>query len=273
MAKPRGRCVYCGRFDVTKQHVWPVWLAALLPRDAKSNSQMLVGMAHPVPGLAVIQTRLETRRGDAGSRTIRNVCGQCNGGWMSRLEIAAKPLLADLILGNRVALDATAQHILAAWITMFCITAEFTDRAQLGIPASDRVALKESSQPLDRWRIFIGRYHGTEWRKRYSHCGLEFRLFLPAAGEKIGTAQCSTFVAGELVVYAYSWSHANNAINDFLDPVKNVQLQQIWPLQLSPLDSHAVGINEDVALQLLAQNAHLSLAERGQWTDPRGAKQ
>lgn len=262
MAKPQGTCVYCGRFDVTKQHVWPDWLMNVLPRDASSNSQQMIDISSPTAGLTVIRPQVVIRRGDPGTRKIRNVCRQCNSGWMSRLESAAKPLLTELILGRQVAIDVNAQCALAAWVTMFCITAEYTDRNHRGIPAADRAALMNSSRPPERWRIFIGRYRGTEWARRYRHCGFKFQRN-NGAEALFGTAQCSTFVVGELAVYACSTSIPDADVARHLDPANDVALKQIWPPLHAALDSHAADINGDVALQTLAQKVDLTLAGIG----------
>lgn len=262
MAKPQGTCVYCGRFDVTKQHVWPDWLVSVLPRDESSNSQQLIDISSPTAGLTVIRPQVVIRRGDPGARKIRNVCGQCNSGWMSRLESAAKPLLTELILGRQVTLDTNAQCALAAWVTMFCITAEYTDRDHRGIPAADRAALMTSSRPPESWRIFIGRYRGTEWARRYAHCGFIFQRN-NGANALCGAAQCSTFVVGELAVYACSASIPDADIARYLAPADDVALKQIWPPIHAALDSHAADIHGDVALQTLAQKVQLELAHSG----------
>jgi hypothetical protein len=46
---------------------------------------------------------------------VRSVCQNCNGGWMSRLEARAKPLLEPMLDGKPATLAPDGQALLAAW--------------------------------------------------------------------------------------------------------------------------------------------------------------
>ena len=161
-SKHVANCVFCGRSGVTKQHMWPDWLKTIIPREGSTSGQMIfhVRMA-PMNKAVIIQPDVKERRWHQGAHKIRNVCGQCNSGWMSRLETAAKPHLTSLILGKKCNLDKQAQHSLAAWIVMTSIMAEFTDIKTVSIPAIHRNQLRISGNPPDGWQIWTGRYHGS----------------------------------------------------------------------------------------------------------------
>jgi hypothetical protein len=263
MSKPRGRCVYCGRFDVTKQHVWPDWLSVVLPTTESSHHHLLMEMTSPAHNVMSLRPRVEVRRGGLGTRKIRNVCAQCNGGWMSRLESAAKSHLTKLILGRPLVLNSDDQRALAAWVTMFCITAEFTDRAHMGIPKGDRLALMESSGPLANWKIFIGRYVGIETTKRYSHIGGELRI-IQSTGFLDATVQRTILVAGELLAYAFSATCPLHHVEARFGPEHDVPLKQIWPVVHETLCSESLEEFGDVAWAALVHKAQIALTN-GEW--------
>ncbi|NJC71906.1 hypothetical protein HC031_19615 [Planosporangium thailandense] len=50
------------------------------------------------------------------NRKVRDVCGPCNNGWMSRLEDVAKRVLTPLILGEPGNIAQAGQGRIAAWL-------------------------------------------------------------------------------------------------------------------------------------------------------------
>ncbi len=52
--------------------------------------------------------------------TLKSVCPECNSGWMSKIETAAKPLALPLMLGHSLALAPEAQQKLAVWAYLKC---------------------------------------------------------------------------------------------------------------------------------------------------------
>jgi hypothetical protein len=254
MTRPRGTCIYCGRHDVTKQHVWPDWLKSVLPRDEEGTIQVVTGL-RPLPGRHVlVEPRMLFPRGHRGTRKIRNVCGTCNGGWMSRLEKLAKPSLTSLILGRPISLSSSDQRAIAAWAVMTSITAEFTDPRTLCIPVNDRLHLMNEQEPTANWRIFIGRYTGPSWKLRYSHFGCQFRSMSEMRWRPLGV-QASIFVAGDLVLYACSCSADDAEILERLRPPDGVSLQNVWPSQASPIASDEAAMLDDSSMAELATHA------------------
>lgn len=91
---------------MTKEHVYPRWLRKIIgPVD-------------------LVETRLQIAEGSTKrsrsvvpfDRTVKSVCGRCNGGWMSRLETAAEPLLAPILHGDSVVLSPQHAITLSTWI-------------------------------------------------------------------------------------------------------------------------------------------------------------
>jgi hypothetical protein len=97
---PPRRCIFCNAIGVTVEHVWPKWLRAFVPATATSHN-FLTGLIHRTRP----DRELRTWAGDPQSRGVKAVCQGCNGGWMSRLEERAKPILLPLLAGQSKALS------------------------------------------------------------------------------------------------------------------------------------------------------------------------
>ena len=91
-----GTCAFCGfSGKLTGEHVFGDWLAR-------------IGLdLEPVQFDGGPLNRLGRDLGvdRPFRRTVRNVCGTCNNGWMSRPEDVAKRVLTPLILGERGAIE------------------------------------------------------------------------------------------------------------------------------------------------------------------------
>jgi hypothetical protein len=100
---------------------------------------------------------------------IRDVCEQCNSGWMSRLENVASRVLPPLILGTAGRIEGADLGAVAAWTQKTCLTAMYIstpdDRAAgYGLPASeygDLYAVGDEQQPLPGSQFWTGRFEGT----------------------------------------------------------------------------------------------------------------
>src|SRR5690348_14247708 len=54
---------------------------------------------------------------------IRDVCEQCNSGWMSQLETTASRVLAPFILGHGGVVEGADLGAISAWVQKTCLTA------------------------------------------------------------------------------------------------------------------------------------------------------
>lgn len=227
--KQPGVCAFCGESGVTKQHVWPDWLKKIVPREGESHWQYLTSINLSYPGTAIVQPDFQQKRGPTGAMKIRNVCMQCNGGWMSKIEQDSKPIVTTLINLQEAQVDLPKQKLIAAWATLLSVMGEYTDLRTQSIPAEHRYFLKNSLQPPVGWRIWIGSYQGSQWKQRYRHHG--FQCFSPTCTPaKPGfNTQFSTFVIGGLLLHIASTALPNADFN-FSDP-SAMGLNQIWPPQ------------------------------------------
>lgn len=105
-------CLFCERAlggNRAKEHVVPAWLLKYLSVE----SQIVI------PAVARMEDSeiIERRRHTADALLEGRICNDCNGGWMSRLEVAAKPLIIALIEGERLVFGLTDDErlLLARW--------------------------------------------------------------------------------------------------------------------------------------------------------------
>jgi hypothetical protein len=103
-------CRFCGATDrqITREHVWPAWLRDFLPK--------LTGPGHAERWSSA--SGRERWQQKPLSATVREFCEDCNSGWMSELEYAAKPVVGPMVAGQTVKLDETAQEIVAKWVAV-----------------------------------------------------------------------------------------------------------------------------------------------------------
>jgi hypothetical protein len=258
--QPQGMCIFCQGHGMTKQHVWPNWISkseiAHNSQTAQSNthSQALYGASVELnlkDKHAIVQPYLQIleRQGSLLSRKLRMVCAQCNNTWMSDLENKAKEIVLRLQAHKNCVLSSEEQLALATWITLLTIVAEFTDIPQKKIPVTERILFYKEHQPLPDWRIWIGKYRGTEWDLRYRHYGIGGAFEGRDINDKvvdlidIGAAQSSTFVIGGLLILAIS--AGDDIFKEQVAGYTINSLYKIWPLSNTEIEWDKASIHSD----------------------------
>lgn len=149
-------CRFCGATDrrLTKEHVWPRWLADFLPGEgtvfhAERWSSAAGRQRFRQPFLAA---------------TVREFCDGCNNGWMADVEGMAKDIVGPMAQGLPTTLDAAAQGIVADWVAVKCLVAALTSRVKQPIPEYHygRVRITQGA-PSNTMLIWIG------WRRDLAH--------------------------------------------------------------------------------------------------------
>jgi hypothetical protein len=250
--KGPGTCIFCGAYGLTKEHMWPDWLRNYIPRN--QDEHQISSTLTRVNGDEVSYQR---RSGDPHSRRIHCVCKPCNSGWMSRLQSSAKPILVPMLEGRDIVLLKNSQTILAAWVGMTVMVAEFASRDKVAIPYSDRVFLRMNQRPPSHWRIWIGS-HRRQQQPMFAHNVLTFTKQKSQIGftdlPLASNTQTTTICLGEhLVIYAMSSEIARNIIRRWRLPTQIAPtLSQIWPVKSGRVTWPAkFGLN-DAGIQLLA---------------------
>jgi hypothetical protein len=119
---PRGRCRFCLREDValTREHVFARWLVERLRAWRATHA------AHG-PADAAADARI--------ARLVTNVCGTCNAGWMSSLEVSFRQAVFATSRPEQIA--APTRQTLSRWF------------AKTALLVAD--AAHQELVPVERW--------------------------------------------------------------------------------------------------------------------------
>jgi hypothetical protein len=208
--------------------MWADWLRNYIPRTvSKYYSQS--GILYPT----TLDAKTALHSGDPHSSRIRCVCGVCNSGWMSAVQSKTKPILIQLLRGERCTLGKRDQAILATWIAMFTMVAEFRFRPGdlSAISANERRQFMETQRPPPNWKIWIGALGDDSWKGRYYHRTLP--IYSPedvvkrtVNGVLVPNTQTTTFVVNKLYVHVLS----SSVIEVDRQKIDSRLVQRIWPL-------------------------------------------
>jgi hypothetical protein len=137
---PSMGCFFCGLpwTEVHKsfEHIWPEWLHGYA-KVAPGKITRSLGILHNADTQEFIERPMTTFTSNASLLNLRTreVCRPCNGGWMSQVQQAVKPLfltLADAAQGiTLAALSRSDARKVAFWVQMTAITHELTSRRPL----------------------------------------------------------------------------------------------------------------------------------------------
>jgi hypothetical protein len=154
---PDKHCIFCLErpSNMTQEHVWGDWVTSHVPRTMNKHNHANVFVPRPrKPDPAEVRIRA----GDPLSSQVKVVCGECNSGWLNRIQESAKPLLLPLFEGAAHSIDARAQAKIATWIAMATMTGEFMSQEErrVAISQADRSWLMAHSTAPSNWCIWIG---------------------------------------------------------------------------------------------------------------------
>ncbi|MEY9883937.1 hypothetical protein [Bradyrhizobium sp. USDA 329] len=154
---------------MTKEDYWPRWYQKFNERRWKKAVH--ITSRPDDAGDVVIKQRL--RPGDPTESKLGRVCGECNNGWMSDLQNAAKPLITELLSGKWRDFSSDEQETLAAWATMFTMVVEYKDPATVAISQEHRSEFCKSRKPPKLFKIWMGRLlPGTRHHGSFYHQAL-----------------------------------------------------------------------------------------------------
>jgi hypothetical protein len=191
------RCVFCGgTSSLTREHVLPNWLSQI-------GLDLTPSVHHSGP-LNHVPRQWSSK---PFTTTVKMVCVTCNGGWLSALENAARPVLAPLIRGGSRRLPDDDQALVAAWtcktaLVSQLLSSEEARRGGQGLPSSEYVALyeqRELMEPLPFSQYWIGSYAGDRGASIWV---TPFVVEVTDAGSPpdIPTGYAMTLVLGSLLV-------------------------------------------------------------------------
>ena len=219
---------------MSKEHLWPDWLKAYIPRTSPNWGQQSSTLYLDKPA----DERERINQGDPHAAKLRIVCVRCNTGWMSRLQESAKPVLVPMLLGQPTLLYRRQQQLLARWAAMFVMTNEFATLhpEKISISQSDRVFVMERDRPPSNWRIWIGYYPRDGLDGRWAHYTIpvsddDHPVMLTRDNEPIPNTQASSFTIGHLFVTVLSSVFPSLVTRWKFDQSSEGLLTQILPVR------------------------------------------
>ncbi len=229
-SKAPGKCVFCGKTGVTKQHMWPDWIKNVHPRTDKEHTQQITHLDSSSPLVTTIKPFMGYKRGPLGAYKLRIVCAACNNGWMSQLEQKSQPILTNLILNQSSRINSDTQQILAAWVSLMAMVAEYTDVPNMAIPPEHRNHLRQNGYPPEGWKIWLGNNVAPDWSLSYHHIGLASHPAKSPEKSFECNTQFSTIGIGAVIFYVASTVLHSSVLKISDEFEKN--MVQIWPTNL-----------------------------------------
>jgi hypothetical protein len=176
-----------------------------------------------------------TRPGRPFDQTVKDFCVDCNTGWMSRLEVAAAPILTPLVKDEPSSLSALDQETLAIWATKTVLTAGPTNLGAQPFASESLYRWFGTNQaPLPGSLVWVGRYEGEgQWPISFHLHGMAFG---PAdeQGQPVGEmfeGFHAVYAIGPLVLCVFTIEHPEPLTSGGSDP----QRKLIWPTKGDPV--------------------------------------
>ena len=158
--------MFCGRSgNITKEHAWPQWLgdgAEVVPHQTTRT----IGFGRTAhDAMSEAPNRATTKPVSVLTARIREVCADCNNGWMSCLESAVRPILTRLWAPNypfgRTTFSAEDAATLATWATKTAWVRERVGDPVLTATAEMRRGLVDQQRPPEWTSIWVARHEGA----------------------------------------------------------------------------------------------------------------
>ena len=139
-------CIFCRGKVNSVEHAWPQWLLKSVGAfDLQSQTEAQFGVES------------EEVRWLGPEITVKCVCQECNNGWMNKLEIAAKPVLASLINDLALPLSRSEQSTLSRWSIKTAMVFEMTSGKKF-YSQDEQEELRTSGALPPHTRVWFGRY-------------------------------------------------------------------------------------------------------------------
>jgi len=249
MSKPRGKCVFCNGFGLTRSHIWPEWSQKILPSTA-ARYEITVGdtmetFTQTAPGPPFFKT---SRPGSAAKRQPRNTCLECNSGWMRSIEEAAKPIVTNLIRGRHFLLTTIDQRLLATFLCLISMRIELSGELRT-TPQEHRNWLISKREPPPNWWISFCRYQDNDpvdyW---FGFLGMARASLSEATlvGAHNCNTQVTTIIVGNFCAHLFS-----STVWDNFRGYDGASLAQIWPPNPYIIDTEFVAFIDNSGLPWL----------------------
>lgn len=146
----RRTCIFCeAQPPLTNEHVIPVWLQEYVggkePGQFRGTWTNFVGMP------------IDVRRASSNSHTLGTVCGNCNNGWMSKLESAFGAILPRLEENMTPRCFSRSERaVIARWIVKTGLVAHLSSNYRRILPEDFPTSLAKASVIPGGIKVFGG---------------------------------------------------------------------------------------------------------------------
>jgi hypothetical protein len=191
------KCIFCkSEATVTSEHLLSRRFHRLIPKTAK-NFRVLRSVEY-VDRSAYQQGKFNS---DPRDWKIKCVCeGNCNNGWMRKLEERLDPLLADLFAGRARRIAPGELIDLATWAVMKAIVIDHIDPEDATTHHMQRYAVYANQQPpKSGWAVWLGHYPRSTWEGIFRSSP-----FLALSSEALAkrSSDLATHYNGSIISYA-----------------------------------------------------------------------
>ncbi|MGY3212555.1 hypothetical protein [Mucilaginibacter sp. HD30] len=227
-------CVFCGGLPLIEQHLFPQWINNIYP-DPTFNYMQNTMKASFQNGIFDENNSVEKKQGKTSAKRTKNVCRICNGGWISDLEVKAKPLLIDLIDLKNIKICDEQKATLSSWMALMSIMLGYDKHSVQVVKKDERVYLKENLSPSSSWEIWIGRSQSEKYKRSFSCRAISLNSpFEILSGNVEPHAQVAIFGIKNFVFLTKY--NAKKGITFAENQILIDNYARIWPLDGSQLD-------------------------------------
>lgn len=224
---------------MSKEHIWSDWISGLIPRNNEHGEYW--GSMRREAGKRDVEwtnpPKSSARQGNVLQRKVREVCEQCNNGWMSRVVDRAKPHVEQMILSKTFQLNRREKTELSAWIGITTVIQELANRqGARRIPPEDRTVLMNTNAPPLSWSIWIAKYTGKWWAPM-GHHHIPMCYAKPPSDDEpnppSGELQLTIFTLGGLLVHVFTSTQTEmiEVYRSYIGRASNSEkLEQLWPI-------------------------------------------
>lgn len=211
------KCLFCANVATSHEHYFPEWIYDL--ETSTPPYVLTVGAHKPI---SVYRENAKTKQ----------VCEDCNFGWMSNLESAVSKLVGPLSRDIEFWLTVEGQTLIARWAVKTSMVLESLDRrayGKYGHAQQERDAIRSGTCLPARTQIWMGRYAQTG----LGAFGDRFDLNVPKIPVICGGRK-TNFIIGHLLIQAISivapakYDHIAIPLRVKAAPWRRA-LIQIWP--------------------------------------------
>jgi hypothetical protein len=220
-----------------REDVVPLWLAKKLAYVAETNHPGSTPsyVNYGYENLAEFQKDEPSSSNPSGAipaaYKLPEVCVSCNGGWMSRLEQAARLLIVGLLEGRSKELTPYDQFVLSTWMIKTCLTYDASRDPRYVPEELGSRRFFEQGYPVAASHVLIGFDPDHHPEGSFAHS----RMLVDSDHDRLRDKRAVLigFQFDQLIFQAcvniVEGSHGEDVITGMGIPLTSSRYKQIWP--------------------------------------------